>query len=399
MKYYVMLNHQRKSSYDGETVSILFKDGGKRFLLSTGMKARRPLDGSTFSMNEPSSAFKRARLARIVEEVETYIQNSYGRKCFDDMRDDLTEIVTGKKRGALRMKTFADYVDEYRVRKTHGSTSQLYEYTARKVREFDEDATFDTISVDWLQKFERHFLKTMEVNGLAIQMRNIRTVFNWAIDNGWTDKYPFRRFKIKQQKAVVNNISVEELRTLRDYPVEEWQEIYRDYFMLSFYLCGINPGDMLLLKRANMMAGRITYKRQKTGRLYDIPVVKEAAAIIKKYRGKTYLLKTMDEMADYHTFCQHWNKALKKIGPSEIVPDRLGKKRKILYKPLFPRLTVYSARYTFASIGAELDIPRETIALCLGHAWTDVTSHYIAYDNRKIDKAVNDIVDFVNGKE
>ena len=39
---------------------------------------------------------------------------------------------------------------------------------------------------------------------------------------------------------------------------------------------------------------------------------------------------------------------------------------------------------------------RETIALCLGHSWADVTDHYIAYGTKRIDDAVRKIIDYVN---
>lgn len=70
--------------------------------------------------------------------------------------------------------------------------------------------------------------------------------------------------------------------------------------------------------------------------------------------------------------------------------------RKCLWHPIAEGMTVYTARYTFASIGAELEIPRETIALCLGHSWADVTDHYIAYGTKRIDDAVRKIIDYVN---
>lgn len=72
---------------------------------------------------------------------------------------------------------------------------------------------------------------------------------------------------------------------------------------------------------------------------------------------------------------------------------RIGGKRG---EHILPNVTVYSARYTFASIGAELEIPRETVALCLGHSWADVTAHYISYDLKRIDDAVRKIIDYVN---
>ena len=70
--------------------------------------------------------------------------------------------------------------------------------------------------------------------------------------------------------------------------------------------------------------------------------------------------------------------------------------RKVVWHPIAESMTVYTARYTFASIGAELEIPRETIALCLGHSWADVTDHYIAYGTKRIDDAVRKIIDYVN---
>ncbi len=377
-------------------IRIVFLEDGKRFTVNSGIRSAARPSGNQLPLSEPNAKAKNARLKRLAYEIDEYLLENKGRKSFEEMKAGIKELITGKK---AAVKVFVDYVEEFMQTKEKNGTRTLYRLTADKVREFDTKATFETITPQWLQKFEKHYSATMQVNGIAIQLRNIRSVFNWAIDNEWTNCYPFRRYKIKQEKAVINDISVEELRMLRDYPVEEWQEIYRDMFMLSFYLCGINIGDMLLLTKKNLKNGRIVYHRQKTGRLYDIPVIPEAKAIMDKYKGEEYLLSPMDSLADYHTFTQHCNLALKKIGTKEIVPDKIGKMRKIVYHPILPNLTTYTARYTFASIGAELDIPRETIALCLGHAWSDVTSHYINYNKKKIDEAVRKIVDFVDSEK
>lgn len=396
MTYLLFYDVSTKSADGTCAIRVVFKEGRQRFSVNSGVRSSVKPVGRMLPASEPNARAKNMRLTRLCYEIEEYLLVNGERKPYDIMKAELKELVSGKKSAT---KVFADYVEDYMNTKEREGTRILYRLTASKVREFDAKATFETINAQWLQRFERHYSKTMQVNGIAIQLRNIRTVFNWAIDNEWTTCYPFRRFKIKQEKAVINDISVEDLRLLRDYPVEEWQEIYRDLFMLSFYLCGINIGDMLLLTQKNVRGGRIVYHRQKTGRLYDVPLIPEAKAIIKKYRGEKFLLSPMDKLADYHTFTQHCNLALKKIGTKEIVPDKVGKLRKVVYHPILPNLTTYTARYTFASIGAELDIPRETIALCLGHAWSDVTSHYINYNRKKIDEAVKKIVDFVNSAE
>lgn len=395
MKYFITLNKQRQNADGLCPVTLVFKEQGqKEFRINTGLHAAS-IVGRAFPRKETNYRAKTARLTALLNKIEEYTLTHDGVP-YGQRRDAIREIVTGRK---AKAKLFADYVEDYMATKDRKGTATLYRITADKVRAFDATATFDTITVDWLERFERHYSQTMETNGLAIQLRNIRAVFNWAIDNELTEKYPFRRFKIKQEKAVINNITVEQLRQLRDYPCEPWQEIYRDLFMLSFYLCGINIGDLLLLTKDNVRNGRIVYKRQKTGRLYDLPVVEEAKAIIERYKGERFLLSPMDGLADYHTFTSHANKALKKIGTSERVADKVGKLRKVVYHPILPHITTYTARYTFASIGAKLRIPRETIALCLGHAWTDVTSHYISYDNELVDDAVRQIVGYVNGNE
>ena len=49
----------------------------------------------------------------------------------------------------------------------------------------------------------------------------------------------------------------------------------------------------------------------------------------------------------------------------------------------------------WATIAAELDIPKDTIALALGHGGSTVTDIYINYDLRKVDVANRQIIDLI----
>ena len=58
----------------------------------------------------------------------------------------------------------------------------------------------------------------MQINGLAIQMRNIRAVFNWAIDNEYKDNIYYQNFlltsrnnRLMLQDKVQNNDSKKKL--------------------------------------------------------------------------------------------------------------------------------------------------------------------------------------------
>lgn len=395
MKYYISTNEKRRNRDGLLQVMILFKEGNKRFYVNTGIYSSVKVEGREFPKTEKNSKAKTNALNRILLKVEEYLLENKDLP-YEKKKEHLRSIIGEQPK---KSKRFVDFVLKFAETKVNKETKKLYEITAKKILEYDAGATFETIDPGWLRGFEGHFLAHgMHTNGLAIQLRNIRSVFNWCIDNEYTDKYPFRKFKIKSEKAVINNITSEQIALLRDCNVEPWQEIYRDLFMLSFYLCGINTVDLLHLKHHDVQNGRLVYRRRKTNHLFSLPVYPEAAALIEKHKGKNWLLSPLDNYSDYHDFAHHWNDALKKIGSKEVVPDKAGKLRKIVYHPLFPNITTYTARYSFASIGAELDIPRETIALCLGHSWADVTSHYIAYDTKKIDKAVRQIIDYLNEK-
>ena len=395
IRYYIYIDESKVNSRTGMMpIYLIFKTKGKMFKFSTGLSSSVKFSGLVFPKSETNARAKTMRLTKIATAVDEYLL-LHADNSLEKIKSDVRYIITGEDKP---VDGLVKYIMDFAATKGNSGTRGLYELTARKVSDFDSKADFETVTAEWLKDFECYNIENgMTTNGIAIHLRNIRTVFNWCIDNGYTDKYPFRKFKIKSEKVPIRNLTAEQMALLRDYVVEPWQEIYRDFFMLSFYLCGINPVDLLHLKSENIINGRLTYKRRKTGHLFDLPVPQEAQDIMNKYRGKAWLLSPLDKYSDYKDFLHHWNDALKKIGTKEVVPDKAGKRRKINYQPLFPTLTVYSARYSFASIGAELDIPRETIALCLGHSWADVTSHYIAYDTKKIDKAVRHIIDYLNG--
>lgn len=103
----------------------------------------------------------------------------------------------------------------------------------------------------------------LSINSQSIELRNIRAVFNQAIneDVAELNAYPFRKFKIKTEATRKRSLTIEQLRRLRDFECEESQRQYRDMFMLIFYLAGINTVDLFNLKK--ITNGYIEYRRPK----------------------------------------------------------------------------------------------------------------------------------------
>jgi len=88
---------------------------------------------------------------------------------------------------------------------------------------------------------------------------------------------------------------------------------------------------------------------------------------------------------------------LRQVGPIQRIEMQTERKRYIHIErtPLFPELTTYWARHTWATIAAELDIPKETISAALGHSMGDVTDIYIQFNRKKIDKANRKVLDYL----
>jgi len=159
------------------------------------------------------------------------------------------EIAIGQKK--QKTTTFCAYLKEYAEKVPERRTRENFFFTLEKIRKYDPtDRTFPEITVGWLRGFESFYRnKGQAINTVAIYLRNIRTIYNRAIDDGVAqlNDYPFRRFKIKHEETRKRSLTVEQLRALRDFDCTESQRQYRDIFMLIFYLRGINIGDLATL--------------------------------------------------------------------------------------------------------------------------------------------------------
>lgn len=382
-------NHPKK---DG-SMSVKFRvtgNDGRRFFVDTGMTSMKKFTGRSFDSREKNGGAKTSRLNRLYDAVEDFcIRNA--EMPTDELAERLREIVGGR---SVSVKTLADYVHDYAERSRTESTRSSVLLTEKKVRGFDSSARLG-VNASWLEDFDRWLEDGgCNVNGRGVHMRNLRAVMNWCIDNEWTENYPFRRFKIRKEETRKRSLTIDEVRRLRDWPLDGHQAMYRDLWMLSLYLCGANSVDLLL--HAPLDGNRYEGRRQKTGQRYDIIVTKEAAEIIERWKGKDYMLCPMDTNKSVKNFRRNWNDGLQNIGRD--YRPHYGYRVKAEDAP-FAGLTTYWARHTWATIAASLDIPKEVIARCLTHSWGQtVTDTYIDFDWKKVDDAVKKVVEFVSKK-
>ena len=358
-------------------------------------------------INGPNKSFLNGYISQRVHCAETELLNLRIAGKLDLMtgkqfKEHLQRILL---RGKLEEKqeetgcSFVQYYTRFVEGKKNPQTKAVYQYTLDRICRFvdvPDKFRFEDVTYAWLKSFEIHLSETSKVNSISIHMRNIRAVFNDALNTETISCYPFRRFKIKQEATAKRALTPEELVTLRDYPCEEHQKQYVDIFMLIFYLVGINTVDLCRLEK--IRNGRIEYRRAKTKKIYNIKVEPEAAEIIERYKGSKYLLNILERYKNYKDYAHRLNENLQEIGSVELVEKVINGKRRRVKKrfPLFPELTVYWARHTWATIAHKIGVSKDVISLALGHEFgCKTTSIYIDYDMEKVDKANRQVLDYL----
>lgn len=275
--------------------------------------------------------------------------------------------------------TLGDYIDRVRVLKSDRTQVSYVTTKNRLAACCDVDnLRFSDMSYAWFEAF----VKKLETDGLkrntvAKYLKVIKTVIKYAEDDGVAVNPGYKKVDSRAETDTpMRNLPVETLRRVRDMEIKGKTAWYKDAFMLSFYLIGINLADLLALPKDCIVNGRLQYKRAKTGKNYSILVQPEAQAIIDKYPGKTHLLSFGEKVRYFRCNCN------------------------ALLNSLEPGLTWYWARYSWANYAVDLDIPKDTISEALGHKHgSNITGVYIRYSLDKVDAANRQVLDYVAGKK
>lgn len=286
------------------------------------------------------------------------------------------------------------------------STAASYRASLKNLMEYCSDIDslrFKDINVAWLRKYQNWLLdeRKMSVNGANVYLRNLRTVFNSAIMNQYTyARYPFRDIDMSTAEPDKRYVEWGVFLDWVSYPVTDFRQMYRELFLLSFYLCGIRPVDLLHVKSSQVVDGRLVYWPEKlNGRTkLSIKIEPEAWEIINKYRGDEYLLNIMENRKDYKAFMQHWNRALKAIGPDETY-EKTGQKgrvyTKVRHSGVIPFITIYYSRTFWGSFCYNvLGVSMDTISQGFGHkSGLKVTNFYVKRGDELVDKTNRDLID------
>ncbi len=245
--------------------------------------------------------------------------------------------------------------------------------------------SFQSVTIDWLKKYEKYMLKDKNKTTIGMHMRGIRAIMNEAKRAGTIKEtqYPFGKDKYQIQtvsgrKKALNKEQVLEVLNYSDGTAATNK--YRDYWCFLYLCNGINVADMVRLKYSNIEDGEIYFTRQKTVKTNNnikeihITILPEVQSIIDKWgnpdRNKNnYIFQCISDK-DNAQDIKRKTKALTK---------RINKRLKMVGEALnIGNITTYTARHSYATILKREGANIAYISESLGHSDLKTTESYLA---------------------
>lgn len=256
------------------------------------------------------------------------------------------------------------------------------------------DIYFTDVDVAFLRKYET-WLRKQELaeNTIGIRFRTLRAIYNLAIEQNIvkTESYPFAKYKVARLHAetVKRSLFKEDIERVLAYKfTNNYMRFPIDIFAFTYYCGGINFTDIAHLTQANLIDGRLIYKRQKTKKLIKIPLQPQVLALIKKYHNaeSPYLFPIL---SPFHKTAEQKANRIHKVITK--VNDRLKQIGKALNLPI--TLTTYVARHSQATVMKKAGVSTGVIREIMGHSSERITQIYLdSFDNEQIDEAMKNLL-------
>lgn len=236
--------------------------------------------------------------------------------------------------------------------------------TVTQLEQFRPGLDFADLTYTMLKDFEAWLRDQGKgVNTVAKHLRQLRTLCNEAINDGYmqADAYPFRKYKIKQEKGRHEFLTPDELRRLESVVLDDQRHRHvLDAFLFCCYT-GLRYSDFCALSTANVVPINRTrwlcLKMQKTNIEIKLPLALlfdgKALGVIDRY-------SSLEELADIPSNCET-NKLLSEVG------KLAGVKKHFTY---------HTARHTCATLLVHQGVAITTVQKVLGHTSVKTTQIY-----------------------
>ena len=295
----------------------------------------------------------------------------------------LKKEIEGKSFGSMDFFSFIDALIHDLKKAGKFGNAEIYKTLRNKIEKFHKKSSlpFRQINYAFVKKLEtQHYASGNTAGGLSVYLRTLRSVYKKAIKHGIAKENhnPFNDYSIKNGTPKRQFLNREQLETLKNAAVEEpFLAKARDLYMASFYLRGMNWMDMALLKGDNLQGDfeRIVYIRSKTkNKLFSIKITPALKEILLAHNngkiekdGYVFPILTKDIVPfKIHETIKNKRKR------QNIYLNRLAERLEL------PKVTIYSARHTYANILKRSGAPSNVIQDSLGHTTEAMTQAYLS---------------------
>lgn len=260
--------------------------------------------------------------------------------------------------------TFPVFAKEYVTHSDRRESTKENLYTTITVlQEFRPGLDFKDITYSFLKDFEVYLReKGNGINTVAKHLRQLRTLVNEAINQGYihADAYPFRKFKIKQERGRHEFLTPDELKKLENLEVNDRKLRHvLDAFLFCCYV-GLRFSDFCQLKQSNFIKvnGKrwLHFKSVKTGIELRLP-------LHLLFEGKALAILDRYNIAEFASLGSNSevNKALSVIAGMARIKKHV---------------TYHTARHTCATLLIHQGVPITTVQKLLGHTSVKTTEIY-----------------------
>lgn len=260
--------------------------------------------------------------------------------------------------------TFPVFAKEYVTHSDRRESTKENLYTTITVlQEFRPGLDFKDITYTFLKDFEVYLReKGNGINTVAKHLRQLRTLVNEAINQGYihADAYPFRKFKIKQEKGRHEFLTPDELKKLENLEVSDRKLRHvLDAFLFCCYV-GLRYSDFCQLLPANFIRvnGKrwLHFKSIKTGIELRLP-------LHLLFEGKALSILDRYDITEFANLGS--NSETNKVLAVLTGMARIKK-----------HVTYHTARHTCATLLIHQGVPITTVQRLLGHTSVKTTEIY-----------------------
>lgn len=412
MSFTFFLKHPKSTKETLILFSCYFRLEEKRFIYSTGekihpkywdFKNRQPLLYGRQKFHLAQSIRKQLnRYSGKFEEVQarckTFSEDFTSKILRDSFNNEFKKVIGGKNIFYMAYEEFMDY----KIKNYEWSKNTIVRYNNVKgiLKDFEQcreyKLTFNAINLKFLAEFTDYCLKDRnhKNNTYSRNLVLFKSFMYWALENGYTYKEDFKRFK-KKEGVVTQQIalSLEDLQKLMDYNFNNKRlEHTRDVFVFAC-VTGMRYGELRFVDKPTIIGNEIHLKEEKDKEKVTrtIPISELAHFILKKYQYRLPIITNQKQNANIKD-------VFRIAGYTQEVQKVTTQGKDIIRETMlfYKRVSTHTARRTFITMMKRKGLSDKLIASITGHRDMKTLNQYYQVDDLAKNEAVKEVfkIDF-----